>query len=210
MLINSHPLVYSGNINLIIFREIKKHSKVLDVGCNTGRLGRKLIEEKGCTVYGVDISEEVVMEAQKNIDFAAIVDLEREGIPFPDRDFDVIILADILEHLKDPEALLIYLKAFLKDDGEIIISVPNVANIKNRVRLLFGKWNYTEHGILDKTHLRFFTQKTITQLINKVGLNIANMNFSPGLSSYLGVLEKYICRIYPRLFALQFIITLKK
>ena len=78
----------------------------------------------------------------------------------------------MLEHLKDPERLLKQISPVLRRDGSIVVSVPNVANIFVRLSLLFGRFEYTERGILDKTHLRFFTRKSARALVRKLGFRI--------------------------------------
>jgi len=208
-------LEYSHSLNHYIFSKIPKDKKVLDLGCNTGLLGKKLIEEKNCIVYGVDYSKEAIKIAKKNLIKAEIGDLEKE-IPFKGEKFDRIILADIIEHLKYPEELLIKLKDFLKKDGEIIASIPNVANISIRLGLLFGNWNYKKTGILDKTHLRFFTKKTIKELFYNSGYKIIKLSSTPGFDfivlrhfKILIYLRDKLCKIYPKLFALQFIVVAK-
>ena len=112
-------------------------------------------------MVGIDIDEARAKLAQERLNKVIVANVEKmERDPFPDGYFDIIIFADVLEHLKEPETVLRRFKKYLKKDGYALISIPNIANWKMRVYLLFGKWHYKDVGLLDKTHLRFFTLKT--------------------------------------------------
>jgi len=105
--------------------------------------------------------------------------------------FDVIIFADILEHLMFSEKVLnFFVTNYLKSNGKVIISLPNVANFTIRIGLLFGNFGYTESGILDKTHLYLYTLKTARKLVSEVGLSIVKEKFS---SNHFG----YFIKIFP-------------
>jgi len=209
-----HSITYSANINNHIYKIIPNNKKILDVGCNTGNLGEKLIKNKNCEVWGIDYSKRVVGIAKKRLNKAIFFDIESYKIPFKNEKFDIIIFGDILEHLRYPEDILKKYSQLLNEDGLIIASIPNVASIKVRLKLLFGNWNYKLGGILDKTHLRFFTKKTIKELFENSGYKIIKMDSTPGfIFKYSNILKKmaeFLCKIYPKLFALQFIITAKK
>ena len=108
---------------------------------------------------------------------------------------------DVMEHLRVPEKLLRDCRALLKPNGHLIVSLPNVANITVRLMLLFGRFNYTERGILDKTHLRFFTRKTARRLLTENGYDIVEekMTIMP-LELVLGLHpEHFLMRIIQRL-----------
>ncbi len=93
--------------------------------------------------------------------------------------FDAIIFGDVLEHLRDPRAVLEKMSALLKPGGKILISLPNIANIWVRLNLLFGRFNYSRVGILDESHLRFFTLKTAKQLASDSGLDVVSTSVTP-------------------------------
>lgn len=206
---------YSADYNRWVYNKIPENKKVLDLGCNTGLLGEVLIKNKKCIVYGADYSEKAIKIAKNKLNKAVVCDLEKD-IPFENEKFDIIVLADILEHLKYPEELLKKIKVLLKEDGIIITSIPNVANIHIRFHLLFGNWNYKKSGILDQTHLKFFTEKTIKKLFLNSDYKILDIDSTPGFSfivfRHFKILKKIrekLCKIYPKLFALQFIIIAK-
>ncbi len=154
-----------------IFDFIAPGSEVLDVGCSTGFLGSMLRKIKGCNVVGIDNDRAALRIAQQNLDSVIIADIENDEIKLR-MEFDYIIFADVLEHTKNPEDVVNRFKRFLKHGGFILISVPNVAHPLVRLNLLLGRWNYTDVGIIDKTHLRFFTYKTAKEMLKKAGLKI--------------------------------------
>lgn len=188
---------------------------VLDVGCSTGLLGEKLIKTKQCKVFGIDISKNAINEAKNRLQKAAVMDIEKGEYPFSDELFDVIIFADILEHLMCPGEILKKFQKYLALDGIFIISLPNVANIRIRLRLLLGIWNYTKSGILDDTHLRFFTKASAMKLFNDLGFRVVNITSTPGFDFFVGdhtstqMLIAWLCKRYPKMFANQFIFTLR-
>jgi 2-polyprenyl-3-methyl-5-hydroxy-6-metoxy-1,4-benzoquinol methylase len=125
--------------------------------------------------------------------------------------YRVILFGDTLEHLVDPAELLRRLRPKLESDGVLVVSIPNVANWTMRLRLLAGRWTYTERGILDRTHLRFFNKRTAVALLQDAGFDVIRVQAAvpvplatvPALSR-LGYL---IGNLWPSLFAYTFIIT---
>ncbi|OGG12676.1 hypothetical protein A3D77_04125 [Candidatus Gottesmanbacteria bacterium RIFCSPHIGHO2_02_FULL_39_11] len=201
----------------LVLDKINENSKVLDLGCATGYFDRELIK-KDCEVYGVDVDAESVKEAKKYCRKTAVLDLERtKRFPFGKNSFDYILMLDLIEHLKNPENLLITSKKYLKKEGKIIISTPNIAFISIRLALLRGKFQYSNLGIMDETHVKFFTRSTLEKLIKDSGLKIAEMDCSSGFSQitqigkYLNYLPKYIqyeiTRRWMSFLAYQFIVT---
>jgi len=203
------------NLNFPVIEFVDNNSKVLDVGCNTGRLGGYLIKNKNCAVFGIDIFPEAIERAKTVLTGAKVMDLEKDAFPFVDETFDVIIFADVLEHLYNPLSVLNALKFRLKPGGYIITSIPNIAFIVIRFKLLFGKWNYKKIGIMDDTHIRFFTYKTMTGLFQKAGLRMDSKKCVSGVflkenvfDKLLNNIFKCLCKIFPKLFATQFIFKL--
>ena len=151
--------------------------RILDVGTADGYLGA-ILKERGHYVAGVERDPVLAEKARPIYDRFYQVDVD--AFDFPERrEYDFIIFADVLEHLRDPAAVLRRCFASLKEDGKIIISVPNVANFIVRLSLLFGRFDYRELGILDRTHLRFFTLKTLRSLLEDCGLNIRQIVATP-------------------------------
>lgn len=154
-------------------------SDVLDLGCGEGFLAADL-KLNGNRITGVD----VLPESECNSAFEAYysADLDNGIAPVIERlrgkRFDRVLLLDVLEHLKRPARLLNECAEVLKPDGAVVVSVPNVANITVRLMLLFGCFRYTERGILDRTHLRFFTRRTARELLEQNGFRILEEQFT--------------------------------
>lgn len=145
----------------------------LDIGCGEGYLAEKLAA-RGNRVTGVDClqapSKLTALEAYLRADLRR----DESGwlAELNGKQFDRVLLLDVLEHLPDPERLLQRAREVLRPSGQIIVSLPNIANISVRFLLLLGRFDYTERGILDRTHLRFFTRGTARRLLEQAGLEI--------------------------------------
>ena len=164
------------------FIPMGKHS-ILDVGCAAGYFGESLkVENKAEIVFGIEGFETAAAEARKRLDTVELADLERLNFEslkaeWQGKNFDYIVFGDVLEHLRDPWSVLASSKCMLKDDGRIIISLPNVRHWSVIVPLLFkGVWNYAPQGILDKTHFRFFTKSTAQELVESCSLVVEYAN----------------------------------
>ena len=146
---------------------------VLDIGCANGRLGKKLrVLNKASELIGVEIFPPAADEAAKFYDKVYRNDIESLILPYKEY-FDFVICGDILEHLRDPWTLLDRIRGWLKPNGSLISSIPNIRYwriIKDL--MIYGKWDYVEAGILDNTHLRFFTRRTIQKMHKKANFEI--------------------------------------
>lgn len=161
-----------------IIEYVGKDKKVLDVGCGAGYLG-EIFKKNGCYVAGIESDPNRAKEAEKILDASINNDIESPGnLPFPENFFDVIVMADVLEHLKRPDTALVKLKKYLNKGGCVIVSVPNISRIDVRLKFLFGNFDYEEGGILDKTHLRFFTKKTASMLLEESGYEITKIGYT--------------------------------
>ena len=162
---------------------IESDSVVLDVGCACGDLGLFLKKTKSCSIYGLEYNEESISIAKSKNVYNDIcqVDLncfeESNFINFYNK-FDYIVLGDILEHLINPNEVLSKLKKYLKDNGCFLISLPNISHGSIKIDLLLNQWNYTETGILDKTHLRFFTLNSIIKFFTDINLEIKDIDYT--------------------------------
>ena len=189
-------------------------ARVLDVGCGTGSVSRLIREHRHATLVGIE----------PNADRAAIC-RERgievhsgyltSGLLATLGQFDAIVFADVLEHLSDPSAMLRLIRPALKPGGVVVASVPNIANWTVRARLLFGRFNYSESGIMDATHLRWFTQRTVRELFDRSGFVINSMGGSAGkwMHEYRRMpghmrrqLLPWLTWRFPALFACQLIV----
>ena len=154
---------------------------VLDVGCAAGKTGEAL-KRSGLArrVIGLEQNPEVAELASRVLDEVVVASAESSRLPFENEAFDLIIFADVLEHLVDPWKILSKFTAFLKPGGRVLVSLPNIQNWKIILRLMSGRWWYTDHGILDRTHLRFFTYRTAVEMLKGAGLSIEDTRKTKG------------------------------
>ncbi len=155
---------------------IGNDKQVVDFGCATGYFAH-LLSQKQCLVTGVEINSEAASAAKQYCQEVIVADLDFVSVQeiLGDRQFDVAIFGDVLEHLRDPWQVLRDTRQILKKDGYIVASIPNIAHGAIRLSLLQGKFEYTELGILDNTHLRFFTRKTVQDLVENSGYLLKNI-----------------------------------
>ena len=153
----------------------KEARRILDVGCGEGILGKRLLEKGVKEVVGVEIEQAVCEKARENLSRVICGDIEEIDLPFEEGYFDCIVFADILEHLKDPLSVIKKLKKHLKDSGVVVASIPNVRYYQVINMLVDGYWTYGDYGILDRTHLRFFTKKEILALFKNAGFEITTI-----------------------------------
>jgi 2-polyprenyl-3-methyl-5-hydroxy-6-metoxy-1,4-benzoquinol methylase len=145
---------------------------VVDVGCGAGALGAALKRARpGLRVYGVEPVAEQARRAAERLDGVAVRRAEEgppEGFPRP----DCLVFADVLEHLAEPGQVLATWRAWLEPGGAAVVSLPNVGHASVLVPLLGGSWRYVDAGVLDRTHLRFFTRDTAVELVDGAGLRV--------------------------------------
>ncbi|HEX2181591.1 MAG TPA: methyltransferase domain-containing protein [Rubrobacteraceae bacterium] len=154
--------------------ELVGHDKrVLDVGCASGYLAAALAE-RGCDVVGIEVDPEAARRAEEHCERVLVGDVESMDLdgPLEQEAFDVIVFGDVLEHLKEPLRTLERLKPFLRDDGFVVASIPNVAHGSVRLALFQGRFQYQRLGLMDDTHLRFFTRESVERLFDDAGLPI--------------------------------------
>lgn len=146
--------------------------RFLEVGCGEGAT-LEYVRSKGADyVAGIDSNSAAIAAAnRKGLDRAIVADIEKDELPFGEKEFDCIVLADVLEHLYDPWSVLRKLRSRLKDDGRMLLSIPNVKHYSVLGPLVFrDEWSYSDIGILDSSHLRFFTLREIKKLLAGAGL----------------------------------------
>lgn len=163
-----------------IIRMVKKGSRVLEIGAGPGSITKELKRKNNCHVTALDIDRQFVERLAAICDAAYQVDLNDSNwlrILEKEDKFDVVIAADVLEHLWDPWKTLSLFLRLIKEDGEIIISLPHVGHCAVSACLINGDFDYRDDGLLDRTHIRFFGLKNIQSLINDAGLNILDAQF---------------------------------
>lgn len=154
-----------------LFGYIPDNSQVLDIGCSSGNFGEVLIHEKHCKVTGLDIDKPDIERAKKKLTAAHVRNVEQEEIADLGK-FDVVIFADVLEHLLDPTKALQKAKEVLKPGGRIVFSIPNMAHVSIRLHLLKGFFEYTPIGVLDRTHLHYYDELEVRHIFSEAKLDI--------------------------------------
>jgi 2-polyprenyl-3-methyl-5-hydroxy-6-metoxy-1,4-benzoquinol methylase len=152
---------------------------VLDVGCGFATTSQE-IQKRGNRVTGIESSAEAVRIARTRIAEVIEADLQQSEV-LRGRSFDVVIFADVLEHLAWPVGILRKYCGLLKENGTIIVSLPNVGLWSVRFGLLFGGFRYQDTGVLDRTHLRFFTRGSAARMLREAGLEPFRRTYNPGL-----------------------------
>lgn len=170
------PTPYRTHRRILEFLNPEEY--VLEIGCGSGALTEH-IQTMGCTVVGIERRPEAAEKARPFCEEVVIGDVETVSLDFPLESFDVILLIDVLEHLVDPEAAICRLLPLLKPAGRFLVALPNIAHWSIRFHLLFGRFDYEESGILDRTHLHFYTLQTAQQLLERAGLEILESDIVP-------------------------------
>ena len=162
---NAHDPFYFGHARPEVLALVPETARaVLDIGCGAGRLGEALKARQQAEVVGVELNPAAAQSARQRLDQVFVGDVEALELPFSPGRFDAIVCGDILEHLREPERLLRHARAWLAPDGALIASIPNVRHHSVVRSVLEGNWTYESAGLLDRTHLRFFTRREIEKL----------------------------------------------
>ena len=157
-----------------LFDLIPPGTRVLDVGCSTGNFGDALIREKSCTVIGVDTNAADIAIAQRVLTEAYVLDITEPLPTALHHSFDVVVFADVIEHLPDPRSALRSLKSVLAPGGFVAYSIPHMGHLSVRLDLLQGKFPYTETGLLDRTHFHFYDRQEVVDVFSDAGYYITN------------------------------------
>jgi SAM-dependent methyltransferase len=173
---------YFSNVRWDLIELVPKGDhNILEIGCGNGTTLKVLKEiGKAKKIYGIEINEKLSIQLSQNLDEFIIGDIESMDAPFEEKYFDYILFGDVLEHLIFPENILREYNRLLKDDGFMIVSVPNIRHFRILINLiLYDKFEYVDAGILDKSHLRFFTKREIKRMFEKENLEITYIEPNP-------------------------------
>lgn len=164
-----------------VANRLPPQSFILEIGCHTGYFTQFLMQN-GHDVLGIEIDESASRVAVEKGCKVLCCNIENIDIQKNiDQKFDVILLMDVVEHFVYPEKILLSLKSLLKPDGKVIITGPNVGYWAVRKNLLLGRWNYSESGIMDRTHLHFYTADTWKDLLEKSGYQVVQLIPTEGM-----------------------------
>ncbi len=167
--------------NLAVVRSLGTPRTVLDVGCGIG-LNGAAAKRTGAHVTGIETDPVALEQARRRLDEVIAVDITNDAAvraALGERRFDLILFADVLEHVADPLAVLKRFLGYLGDEGHVLVSLPNVAAWTVRLGLLAGRFDYGASGILDDSHLRFFTRDTARRLLEDAGLDVLRVEQNP-------------------------------
>jgi 2-polyprenyl-3-methyl-5-hydroxy-6-metoxy-1,4-benzoquinol methylase len=212
--------VYQNEGNISVLNLISKNpTDILDIGCGAGDIARK-IKTINNNIIGVTLSEEEKLIAEKFCNKVILADIETYDLDLINSYFDVIVMSHVCEHLVNPKQVLNKLLKKMKDDGELIIAVPNMSFYKNRIKILRGDWSMNEYGPFDKTHLHFYDYNSIVAIFDsnnyKLKQKIASdfafplWPFRSVFGNFCRKIDLFFGNIFPNLFGQQIIIILKK
>lgn len=187
---------------------------LLDVGCGGGAFGAAVKARlASCAVTGVTYSEAEARLASQSLDHVAVADLNQFD-PTPLGQFDCIVCSHVLEHLLQPQQVLSRLRACLNPGGHLVVALPNALFWKQRLQFLRGHFRYTDGGLMDRTHLRFFDWDTAEQLVREAGFVAVSRHADGGLplSRLLGpvlgpAIDRWALARFPGLFGFQFVLS---
>ncbi|MDY8134010.1 class I SAM-dependent methyltransferase [Aquimarina sp. 2201CG5-10] len=203
---DNKPEGYYDNIRQEMIKYLPGNAKkIIDIGCGNGAFAEILKEKAGAEVWGIEYMDEEAQIAKEKLDKVFSGKCEDFLDELPDQYFDVIYFNDVLEHLADPYMVLDKVKHKLTAEGVVISSIPNVRYYNTFLNVLFKKdWKYEGHGVMDKTHLRFFTGKSIRRMYEELGYSIVQqegINKSSSIRPYLyniPVLFRHLDIRYPQ------------
>src|SRR5881392_894909 len=160
-----------GSTHNLVLGLVEPGSRVLEFGCASGYMSEALRDRLGASVVGVELDAEAAQLAAVHTERVLVGDAEELDLEaeLGGERFDAVLFADVLEHLRDPAALLKRVRPFVADGGVIVASIPNVAHASVRLALLGGSFQYREEGLLDAGHLRFFTREGVQDLFESSG-----------------------------------------
>lgn len=185
----------SPNSYYKILTNITPQSKALEVGTSSGYVTKYLKENLDCVVDGVEIDKSLIQEANKYARRIWNEDLNKikEWIDLlPNEEYDYILMMDVLEHIYSPFEVIDYLKPKIKKDGLFVVSIPNVSHASILMQLLTNTFTYTETGILDYTHIRFYTCESFIDMVKKHELHIYKTDFTYMTPSYSLLNQDYL------------------
>ncbi len=173
--------VNEGVVRQIPVCHLTPRPSVLDVGCGSGALS-EAIKQRGYDVWGIEENGEAAGRASRRIDRVMQLNLhdsEAVRAALGERKFDYLVFSDVLEHVYDPFSVLREYLRFVRDGGRVVVSVPNALVWTNRLGFLFGRFEYADTGVMDRTHVRWFTFSSVKRLVRAAGCTLEKVDYTP-------------------------------
>lgn len=166
-----------NNSHAAMLRMVGFNKRVLEAGCASGHVSERL-HAQGCTVIGIEIEADIVEPAMQWLERVVIGNVEEEDLwdQLNGEHFDAILFGDVLEHLKDPLYALRESAKHLAPSGTVVISAPNIAHADVKIALINGVFPYSEDGLLDRTHIHFFTKESLIELVREAGMAVVEFS----------------------------------
>lgn len=175
----SYSLSLDGNGTAAkTLRLVGHDKKVLELGCSVGTQSKVLRDELGCDVTGVELNPLAAKQAEAYCTKVVVGNLDQVDFEaqFPSQRFDVVLCADVLEHIYNPTALLRRIKTVIGPNGYVVASIPNVVHIALIFEMLHGKFDYRDKGLLDDSHIRFFTRSSLIRTFTDAGFVLDHLD----------------------------------
>ena len=196
-----------------VLRLTRPGDRIFEGGVSSGYMAEQFVTA-GRRVDGAEIDPEAAKAAAKVCDRVWVGDLQQLDPDELDGPYDLLLFADTLEHVPDPASVLLRLSTQLKPGAALVVSIPNVANWAMRLGLLLGRFRYTNRGLLDRTHLRFYTKRTAVEMLEEGGFEVQKVVASVPVpfvrSPRVGRLAHRVGNLWPSLFAYTFVITARR
>jgi ubiquinone/menaquinone biosynthesis C-methylase UbiE len=187
-------------------------TRILEVGCGEGRFANTLRAARPASrleIVGVEVNEAAGQVARSVLDHVIVGNVEQLEVGY-DNYFDCVVFADVLEHLVDPWKVLCRARSFLKDGGRVVASIPNVQHWAVLADLLRGRWDYAEYGIMDNTHLRFFTRTSIRDLFESTGFGAVEIRPLLGATARAQIVRLATAGLAIPFLARQYLVVAQK
>ena len=156
---------------------VAPHARILEIGCGSGATGVLALNEKRCGKYvGIELDQRAARQAQKHLSDVHIGNVEEMEFDWPTSYFDALILSEVLEHLIDPWSVMKRLAPLIRPGGMVMASSPNISHYAVIMELMKGNWNLADEGVMDRTHMRWFTPKTFRAVFENTGFRIEKIH----------------------------------
>lgn len=180
------------------------HARLLEVGCGSGNTAASALAEERCGwACGIELCEGPAAEARKKLNHVIVGNIENISLELPPASFDVLLMSEVLEHLRDPASALLKLRAVMRPGAIVLAGSPNVCHYSVILMLLRGRWDYEREGIMDETHLRWFSPATYRQLFEKAGFVVDHVRPASALHTKARIANALLLHRFEYLFHSQ-------